>query len=82
MIQVYDTEYNLITKIYVGEESYSFSDMTLCRENNFLVTNIINGESQNFIAVVNVEEESVEMIEPPFGQVECVWAIEKFETYA
>ena len=82
VIQVYDTEYNLLTKIFVGEESYSFSDMTLCRENNFLVTNIISGESQNFITVVNIEEESVEMIEPPFGQVECVWAIEKFETYA
>jgi len=56
--------------------------MTLCRENNYLVTNIIDGDSQNFITVVNLEGESVEISEPPFGHVECVWAIEKFETYA
>ena len=43
----------------------------------------MSGETaQNFIVSVNLESESVEIIEPPFGYVESIWAIEKFETYA
>ena len=41
--------------------------MTLCRENNFIVTSFLTNECLNYCAVVNLETESVEIAEPPFG---------------
>mmetsp|Transcript_33674 Transcript_33674/g.41522 ORF Transcript_33674/g.41522 Transcript_33674/m.41522 type:complete len:143 (+) Transcript_33674:1056-1484(+) len=67
MIHVYDKEYQFLSKIYVAEESCSFSDLTLVRENNFLVTNHMTNDGLNLISTIDLEGETVESIEPPFG---------------
>ena len=57
VIQIYNYGFELLQKIYIGEESCAFSDMTLCLENNFIVTSFLTTEGLNYCAVVNIETE-------------------------
>ena len=72
-IKCYDHEYELQYSIPVDLSENLFNDMSLMLDNKF----IVGAHSFGFFSVTNLEEQTCEIVENPFGEeIDNIWGIE------
>ena len=51
-----------------------FTDIALCLDDSYLVSSHCEGT----FSVINLQDESVQIVNEPFGQVSSVWEVEPY----
>ena len=75
-LQVYNFDYELTKALSIGgTEALCWTDMSLVIENQFMVGSHVEGH----ITVINLETDTFELIESPFGPIDSISGVEVFE---